>query len=124
MINEAAKIGAPVLVVMALVKLAITTVCLATGWKGATSSPSCSAAAALGLALHLVFPAIPIAVAVAATMSAAMVATMKAPIFSALFTMVLVGMETSPVIAIAVIAAALVTARVSMMTAPQVNAAK
>ena len=115
LINEAATIGAPVLVVMALTKLAITTVCLATGWKGGYIFPIMFGGCALGLALHLIFPTIPLAVAVAATMSAAMVATMKAPIFSALFTMVLVGMETSPVIAIAVITSALVTWPLSML---------
>jgi hypothetical protein len=39
---------------------------------------------------------------------------MKAPIFSALFVMVLVQREASPVIAIAVIVGALATARISM----------
>ena len=62
-----------------------------------------------------IFPGIPVAVAVAATMGGAMVATMKAPIFSALFVMVLVQPETSPVIAIAVIVGTLATARVSMV---------
>ena len=51
-------------------------------------------------------------------MGGAMVATMKAPIFSALFVMVLVQPETSPVIAIAVIVGALATARLSMVSAP------
>jgi hypothetical protein len=58
---------------------------------------------ALGRAAHLVFPDIPEAAAVAATLGGARVATMKAPIFSALFVVVLVQRETSPVIAIAVI---------------------
>jgi H+/Cl- antiporter ClcA len=118
LINEAATIGAATLVVMAVVKLAITTVCLATGWKGGYIFPIMFGGCALGLALHLVFPSIPIAVAVSATMSAGMVATMKAPIFSALFTMVLVGMETSPVIAIAVITSALLTWPLSMIEKP------
>jgi H+/Cl- antiporter ClcA len=123
-INHAAEIGALMLIVLALVKLFITTLCLATGWKGGYIFPTMFAGAALGMAAHLIFPAIPEAVAVAATMAGAMVATMKAPIFSALIVMVLVQTETAPVIAIAVIVGALVTARVSMMTAPQVNAAK
>jgi hypothetical protein len=68
----------------------------------------------LGMAAHLIFPNIPEAVAVAATLGGAMVATLKAPIFSALFVMALVQGETSPVVAIAVIAGALATARISM----------
>jgi H+/Cl- antiporter ClcA len=116
-INRAAELGALTLIVLALVKLFITTLCLTTGWKGGYIFPTMFAGAALGMAAHLIFPAIPEAVAVAATMAGTMVATTKAPIFSALFVMALMQNETSPVIAIAVIVGALATARVSMMNA-------
>jgi H+/Cl- antiporter ClcA len=96
----------------------ITTLCLATGWKGGYIFPTMFAGTALGLAAHLIFPNIPMAVTVAATMGGAMVATMKAPIFSALFVSVLVQREASPVIAIAVIVGTLATARLSMVSAP------
>jgi H+/Cl- antiporter ClcA len=111
MIRRATEIGGIGLVVLALVKLLVTTLCLATGWKGGYIFPTLFAGAALGTAAHLLFPAIPEAVAVASTLGGALVATMKAPIFSALFVMVLVQHETSPVVAIAVVASALVTAR-------------
>ena len=114
LIEDAATLGVLMLIVLALVKLLITTLCLATGWKGGYIFPTMFAGTALGLAAHLIFPDIPMAVAVAATMGGAMVATMKAPIFSALFVMVLVQREASPVIAIAVIVGALATARISM----------
>jgi H+/Cl- antiporter ClcA len=114
LIYHAAEIGALLLSVLALVKLFVTTLCLATGWKGGYIFPTMFAGAALGTAAHLIFPAIPQAVAVAAAMGGTMVATMKAPIFSALFVMVLVQQETAPVIAIAVIVSALATARISL----------
>jgi len=114
LIYRATEIGALMLIVLALVKLLVTTLCLATGYKGGYIFPTLFAGAALGMAAHLIFPQIPEAVAVAATLGGAMVATMKAPIFSALFVMVLVQRETSPVIAIAVIVGALATARISM----------
>ena len=114
LIKHSAEIGVLMLIVLALVKLLITTLCLATGWKGGYIFPTMFAGTALGLAAHLIFPDIPMAVAVAATMGGAMVATMKAPIFSALFVAVLVQREASPVIAIAVIVGALATARISM----------
>ena len=113
-IYQASEIGALMLIVLALVKLLVTTLCLATGWKGGYIFPTLFAGAALGMAAHLIFPQIPEAVAVAATLGGALVATMKAPIFSALFVMALVQAETSPVIAIAVIVGALATARMSM----------
>ena len=118
LIKHSAEIGVLMLIVLALVKLLITTLCLATGWKGGYIFPTMFAGTALGLAAHLIFPDIPMAVAVAATMGGAMVATMKAPIFSALFVAVLVQRETSPVIAIAVIVGVLATARLSMVSAP------
>jgi H+/Cl- antiporter ClcA len=111
MIRRATEIGAAGLIVLALVKLLVTTLCLATGWKGGYIFPTLFAGAALGTAAHLLFPGIPEAVAVAATAGGALVTTMKAPVFSALFVMALVQHETSPVIAIAVVAAALATAR-------------
>ncbi len=114
LIHRASEIGALMLIVLAFVKLFATTLCLATGYKGGYIFPTLFAGAALGLAAHLIFPTIPEAVAVAATLGGAMVATLKAPIFSALFVMVLVQRETSPVIAIAVIVGALASARISM----------
>jgi H+/Cl- antiporter ClcA len=117
-ITNATEIGAAMLIVLALVKLLVTTLCLATGWKGGYIFPTMFAGAALGMAAHLIFPTIPEAVAVAAAMGGTMVATMKAPIFSALFVTVLVQVEASPVIAIAVIVGALATARISMIAAP------
>jgi H+/Cl- antiporter ClcA len=110
-IRRAAEIGAGGLIALALVKLLVTTLCLATGWKGGYIFPTLFAGAALGTAAHPLFPGIPEAVAVAATAGGALVTTLKAPVFSALFVMALVQHETSPVIAIAVVAAALATAR-------------
>ena len=114
LIRDAASLGVLMLIGLALVKLLITSLCLATGWKGGYIFPTMFAGTALGLAAHGLFPHLPVAVAVAATMGGAMVATMKAPIFSALFVMVLVQREAAPVIAIAVIVGALATARISM----------
>jgi len=110
-IRRADEIGAIGLIVLALVKLLVTALCLATGWKGGYIFPTLFAGAALGTAAHLLFPAIPEAVAIAGTLSGALVATIKAPLFSALFVMALVQRETSPVIAVAIVAAALATAR-------------
>jgi H+/Cl- antiporter ClcA len=111
MIRQSTEIGAVGLIVLALAKLLVTTLCLAAGWKGGYIFPILFAGAALGTAAHLLFPAIPEAVAIAATLAGALVTTLKAPIFAALFATVLVQHETSPVIAIAVIVGALATSR-------------
>lgn len=118
LIDQAAQIGVISLIGLAVVKLLITSLCLATGWKGGYIFPTMFAGVALGMAANLLFPEIPLAVAVSATMGGAMVTTMKAPIFSALFVVVLVQIEASPVIAIAVIVGLLATARLSMTPRP------
>jgi H+/Cl- antiporter ClcA len=117
LILRAAEIGVLMLIVLGLAKLLATSLLLATGWKGGYIFPIMFASAALGLAVNLVFPGVPVAVAVAATMAGALVAALKAPLFAALFTMVLVQKETAAVIAVAVVASALLTALVALRRA-------
>jgi H+/Cl- antiporter ClcA len=118
LIEEVGEYGVLMLIAMALVKLAVTSLLLTAGWKGGYIFPTMFAGVALGIAAHQLFPSIPLAVAVAATMAGAMVATMKAPLFAALFTAMLVQREAAPVIAIAVIVGMLATARLSMLSPP------
>jgi H+/Cl- antiporter ClcA len=115
LIEEVGEYGVLMLIAMALVKLAVTSLLLTAGWKGGYIFPTMFAGVALGIAVHLIFPSIPLAVAVATTMAGAMVATMKAPLFTALFTAMLVQREAAPAIAIAVVVGLLATARLSMV---------
>jgi H+/Cl- antiporter ClcA len=80
-------IGVVMLIVLAIAKLFATSLLLATGWKGGYIFPILFASVALGQAVGLLFPDIPVAVIVAATMAGALVAALKAPLFAALFTM-------------------------------------
>ena len=117
LIVHAAEIGVVMLIVLGLVKLFATSLLLATGWKGGYIFPIMFASAALGLALDLLFPSVPVAVCVAATMAGALVAALRAPLFAALFTMVLVQRETAAVVAVAVVVSALLTAFIAMRQA-------
>ena len=117
LITHAAEIGVVMLIVLGLVKLFATSLLLATGWKGGYIFPIMFASVALGLAVNLLFPGIPVAVAVAATMAGALVAAIKAPLFAALFTLVLVQKETAAVIAVAVVVSALLTALLALRAA-------
>jgi chloride channel protein, CIC family len=121
LIENAATTSVLTLIGLALVKLLITSLLLTTGWKGGYIFPVMFASVALGMAMHSIFPSIPMAVAVASTMGGAMVATMKAPIFSALFVLLMVQQDAAPVIAIAVLVGLLATVRISMMPVPQRN---
>jgi len=122
LITHAAEIGVLMLIVLGLVKLFATTLLLATGWKGGYIFPILFASVALGLAVNLLFPGIPVAVTVAATMAGALVAAFKAPLFAALFTTVLVQKETAPVIAVAVVVSALLTALIALRAARRAGA--
>jgi H+/Cl- antiporter ClcA len=117
LITHAVEIGVVMLIVLGLAKLFATSLLLATGWKGGYIFPIMFASVALGLAVNLVFPGIPVAVTVAATMAGALVAALKAPLFAALFTLALVQIETSAAVAVAVVASALLTALLALWTA-------
>lgn len=117
LIAQAAEIGVTMLIVLGLAKLFATSLLLATGWKGGYIFPIMFASVALGLAVDLLFPGVPVAVAVAATMAGALVAALKAPLFAALFTLVLVQKETAAVIAVAIVVSALLTALLALQAA-------
>jgi H+/Cl- antiporter ClcA len=117
LITHAVEIGVVMLVVLGLAKLLATSLLLATGWKGGYIFPIMFSSVALGLAVNLIFPSIPVAVTVAATMAGALVAAMKAPLFAALFTTTLVQKETAAVIAVAVVVSALLTALLALRRA-------
>jgi chloride channel protein, CIC family len=122
LITHAVEIGVVMLIVLGIAKLFATSLLLATGWKGGYIFPILFSSVALGLAVNLVFPSIPVAVTVAATMAGALVAALKAPLFAALFTMVLVQKETAPVIAVAVVVSALLTALLVLRAARRADA--
>ena len=115
LIHNAAQIGVVMLIVLAVAKLFVTCFILAAGWRGGYLFPILFVGVALGLAANLLFPSIPVAVAVAATLGGGVVATMRAPLFAIIFTLVLVQHETAPVIAIAVVSAALLTAVLGLL---------
>jgi len=106
----ASEIGFWMLILLALSKLLATALLLATGWKGGYIFPIMFAGVALGMAGKLLFPDVPIAVLVAATLAGALVVALRAPLFAALFTLVLVQVETAPVVAVAVIVSSLMAA--------------
>jgi H+/Cl- antiporter ClcA len=122
LIRHAAQIGAVMLIVLAVVKLFVTCLLLAAGWKGGYLFPILFVGVALGLAVNQLLPSIPVAVAVAATLGGAVAATLRSPLFAIFFTLVLVQQDTAPVIAIAVVAASLLMAALALLTAQREEA--
>jgi H+/Cl- antiporter ClcA len=117
LIERAAEIGVPMLLALAGVKLVITCLILVCGWKGGYIFPIMFVGIALGLAVNLIFPQIPVAVAVAATIAGAIAATFRAPLFAIFFTGILVQREALPAIAVATVAGSLVAAGAALWNA-------
>ena len=117
LILMAGEIGFGMLILLAASKLLATTLLLATGWKGGYIFPIMFAGIALGMAGKLLFPNIPTAVTVAATLAGTLVAALRAPLFAALFTLVLVQVETAPVVAVAVLTSSLLVAVIALREA-------
>lgn len=119
LIQQADEIGFGMLILLAISKLLVTSLLLATGWKGGYVFPIMFAGVALGMACETLFPGVSIAVNVAAVLAGALVATLRAPLFAALFTLVLVDVDTAPVVAVAVLVSALMTALLALRQARQ-----
>lgn len=80
LINEGAQMGVLFLLLTALAKMIATPLCLATGFKGGQFFPLMLTAAALGVAISLLVPAIHPMVSIAAVMGAMLGAVMRKPL--------------------------------------------
>jgi len=87
---EGAQIGAAMLVLLAVVKLFTLSVCLGSGFPGGFVFPLFFSAGALGYAINLLFPFIPVSVAIVGTMAGIGGAVMRMP-----FTVILLMMTLS-----------------------------
>ena len=108
-------VGAIMLIVLAVLKVFVTVTCLAFGWSGGYIFPSFFMGAALGLAVHQLLPFIPEIVCIVCVMSGVAVALLKSPIALALIIQVLFDVRLAPMIAIAILAAFLLTYRTSLV---------
>ena len=78
--DQAAQLGFGLLFLTALARLMMTSVLLATGWKGGQFLPIMFGGAALGLSVSLLFPVIPTSVAVLSTMAALIAVVLPKPL--------------------------------------------
>jgi H+/Cl- antiporter ClcA len=115
LIDDAAAMGAVMLIAMAVLKVFVTATCLALGWSGGYIFPSFFMGTALGLAVHQLLPFLPEIVCIVCVMSGVSVALIKSPIALALIIQVLFDVRLAPIIAIAILAAFLLTYRTSLV---------
>ena len=111
LIDDAAAMGAFLLIAMAVLKVFVTATCLAFGWSGGYIFPSFFMGTALGLAVHQLLPFVPEIVCIVCVISGVSVALLKSPIALALIIQVLFDVRLAPIIAIAILAAFLLTYR-------------
>lgn len=111
LIDDAAAMGAFLLIAMAVLKVFVTATCLAFGWSGGYIFPSFFMGTALGLAVHQLLPFVPEIVCIVCVISGVSVALLKSPIALALIIQVLFDVHLAPIIAIAILAAFLLTYR-------------
>jgi len=119
LLNDAAKLGLIMLIVLALLKVFITATCLALGWSGGYIFPSFFMGTALGLALHQMLPFIPEIVCIVCVMSGISVALLKSPIALALIIQTLFDVRLAPIIAISILAAFLLTYKAELVPATE-----
>ena len=90
-IDEAATFGVALLLLIAFVKAIMLVVSLRSGFYGGPFFPVFFIGGTLGVALHLLFPAIPLALAVGGFMGASAGAAVSIPLSIIIFSMFLVG---------------------------------
>jgi H+/Cl- antiporter ClcA len=85
-IKDAAGYGIPLLLVMAVAKLALLAVGFRSGFLGGPTFPLIFASTSVALALNLVFPGVPVAIFVAGVMAGAVYVLFRTPLMVVLLT--------------------------------------
>ena len=119
LIDDAARMGAIMLIALAVLKVFVTVTCLAFGWSGGYIFPSFFMGTALGLAVHQLLPFIPEIVCIVCVMSGVSVALLRSPIAIAMIIQVLFDVRLAPIIAIAILSAFLLTYRAQLVPPPE-----
>jgi H+/Cl- antiporter ClcA len=102
---------------VAAAKLAATTLCLSTGWKGGRFFPTMFMGAAVGLALSAALPSLPTMICLAAAMTASIGALIRKPIATAIFMVLLFPAALYPAVIVAALVSS-VAARLAVRAAP------
>ncbi|GCE51391.1 H+/Cl- antiporter ClcA [Thermosporothrix hazakensis] len=109
------NLGVFTLLLLGLLKIVVTCLCLNTGFFGGRIFPSFFAGGAIGMAIYLLFPAIPLVVCMLCVLSALAVSIMKIPVSMTLIVGALIQPGLAPVIAIAIIVSFLMTVNIPLL---------
>jgi H+/Cl- antiporter ClcA len=108
-------LGVFTLLLLGLLKMVVTCLCLNTGFFGGRIFPSFFAGGALGMAISLLFPTIPLVVCMLCVLSALAVSIMKIPVSMALIVSALIQPGLAPVISIAIMVSYLLTVNIPLL---------
>ncbi len=114
-INQAATLGVVMLLVLALVKMLLTSWCIGTGWAGGYIFPTLFMGAAVGMAISIALPFIPVGVCLACVMGAIFVSVFKSPIAVTMITATLFATTLIPAATIAVVTSLMITYAVPLI---------
>lgn len=103
------------LVLLGFLKIIVTCLCMNTGFVGGRIFPSFFAGGALGMAIYLLFPSVPLVVCMLCVLSALAVTIMKIPISMALIVGALIQPGLAPVIAVAIMVSFLLTVNLPLL---------
>ncbi len=109
------ELGVIALLVLAVVKMLLTSWCIGTGWAGGYIFPTLFMGAAVGMAIYLAFPFIPAGVCLASVMGAIFVSVFKSPIAVTMITATLFTATLIPAATIAVITSLMITYAVPLI---------
>lgn len=103
------------LLLLGLLKIVVTCLCLNTGFFGGRIFPSFFAGGAIGMAIYLLFPTIPLVICMLCVLSALAVSIMKIPVSMTLIVGALIQPGLAPVISIAIIVSFLLTVNIPLL---------
>ncbi|HVO78047.1 MAG TPA: chloride channel protein, partial [Methanomassiliicoccales archaeon] len=115
LINDAAAIGILTLLVLAIVKILLTSWCIGTGWAGGYIFPTLFMGGAVAMAISMIFPFIPVAVCLACVMGGVFVSVFKSPIAVALIVALLFSTTVVPAATIAIVTSLMITYTVPLL---------
>jgi H+/Cl- antiporter ClcA len=113
------QMGPGTLLLLGLAKIVTTCVCLSTGFIGGRIFPTFFVGGAIGMAVYLLFPVMPLTVCILCVMAAMAACVLKAPISIVLLVTALIQPGLAPVMSIAVIVSFVLTADMPLMPESQ-----
>ena len=115
LLHTGLRLGLFSLLLLGFLKIVVTCLCLNAGFFGGRIFPSFFAGGALGMAIYLLFPAIPLVVCMLCVLSALAVSIMKIPVSMTLIVGALIQPGLAPVISIAIMVSFLLTVNIPLL---------